>query len=289
MVEFAPANQDGLYRQGFAGDSYNTAIYLARLGLSVQYLTRLGDDSLSDAILKRLGDEGVDTSLIEQSDGRQPGLYLIDNDASGEREFRYWRDSSPARELFDQPVNLQHLNAFYFSGITLAVCRSGLDNLLALLNTLRENDCQVVFDPNYRPALWRDKEQTRDHYRAVLPLCDMALPTLEDEAQLWGTDDVSACRELYQSFGIRELVIKSPNLTAHGFAQDSNVEIPTQTVMAIDTTGAGDAFNAGYLSKRLTGGSLPAAIKAAQALAAKVVRHKGAIIPRTETTEAGNI
>jgi 2-dehydro-3-deoxygluconokinase len=288
MVELAAESTTGLYRRGYAGDSFNTAVYLARLGQAVQYLTRLGDDALSDAILVRLREEGIDASLIQQVPGRQPGLYLIDNDESGERHLSYWRDSSPARELFDDPLELGDVQAFYFSGITLAVCRSGLDNLLALLRTLRERGCQVIFDPNYRPRLWRGREQAQLHYRAVLALCDTVLPTLEDEAKLWGTDSVDGCRELYRAFGVKELLIKAPDLTAHGFHAEVATAIKAQAVAATDTTGAGDAFNAGYLAARLTGSDMPAAIEAAQALAAAVVQYRGAIIPRDEMNTAGN-
>ncbi|MBK6510710.1 MAG: hypothetical protein IPG06_15490 [Haliea sp.] len=144
MIELAAENSGGLYRRGVAGDSYNTAIYLSRAGLQVSYLTRLGDDALSDGIIAHLADEGIGDALIERVARRRPGLYLIDNDAQGERHFHYWRDHAPVRELFAQPLRLPAIDVFYFTGITLAVTRPGLAQLIALLVDLRARGCRIV-------------------------------------------------------------------------------------------------------------------------------------------------
>ena len=279
MTELAAERGAHLYRQGFAGDSFNTAVYLARAGLPVEYLTCLGDDALSDAIMARLTEEGIDSSRIRRLPGRQPGLYLIRNDAQGERHFSYWREHSPARELFDHPVNLEGLTHFYFTGITLAVCRTGLENLLDTLQRLRSEGCSIIFDPNYRPALWQSLAQAQDYNRKVLPLCDTVLPTLDDDTQLWGITGVDACRQHYFDMGVRELVIKAPDLVAHAFSAAEQVVKHAPAVAAVDTTGAGDSFNAGYLAARLRGAGMSEAVTAAQALSAMVVQHRGAIAP----------
>ena len=284
MVEIAPSGAPGLYQRGVAGDTFNTAVYLARLGCKVRYLTRLGNDPCSGDILNRLRAERIDDRLVQQADGRQPGLYLIDNDARGERHFTYWRDQSPARETFNTVPAVGDVDAFYFTGITLAVCRDGLENLLTLLDNLRSRDCRIVFDPNYRPALWDSGEQARDHYRAVLTQCDMLLPTLEDEVRLWGIDNVARCADFYREAGAREVVIKAPDLSAHGFSEGESVVIAATPVDAVDTTGAGDAFNAGYLARRLQGKDLGEAISAGQRLAAITVQHRGAIVPGEHMT-----
>lgn len=282
MVEMAAHDQDGLYRRGVAGDSYNTAVYLARAGLPVGYLTRLGDDALSEDIVHRITSEGISSQWIERCKGRQPGLYLIDNDTRGERHFHYWREQAPVRELFSRPVHLPGVDVFYFTGITLAVAHAGtgLQNLLALLSDLRQQGCQIVFDPNYRPALWESTQQAQECYRAVLPLCEIVLPTLEDEIKLWGIATIANCHAHYRELGVKELVIKGPALTAHVYAGDEQFVQQAKTVPARDTTGAGDAFNAGYLAARLRGGDIKSALDRAQQLSATVVQHIGAITPR---------
>lgn len=279
MVEFVSVGS--AWQQGFGGDTFNTAIYLARQGQAVEYLTALGDDHFSDNILELLKEESVGTSRVERCSNRQPGLYTIHNQENGEREFSYWRQQSPARELFDHPVSLKQVpDVFYFSGITLAVTRSGLENLKALLVALREKNCRIVFDPNFRARLWPDLNVARDCYQQVLGLCDWVLPTLDDEAALWGIESVETCRKFYSEFGVAELIIKAPGPECHVFCSGQHYQVAAQELAAVDTTGAGDSFNAGYLAARQSGSGVEESIAMAQQLAAKVVMQKGAIIPR---------
>ncbi len=287
-MELAKVNGSDLYRQGLAGDSFNTAVYLARTGMQVEYLTRLGNDAFSDTIVDLLRQEGIGSEGIRRVAGANPGLYIIRNDDDGERHFSYWREHSPARQLFDRPTSLADIDAFYFTGITLAVTRSGLVNLQALLVALRERGVRVIFDPNYRARLWDSREQAQRNYEAVLPLCDMVLPTLEDETALWGIDRVEDCNRFYQGYGVSELVVKGPQLVAHVFTEGEHFSRQASAVAAVDATGAGDSFNAGYLAVRLRGGPPGAALDSAQQLAAAVVQHRGAIIPREITESNGD-
>jgi 2-dehydro-3-deoxygluconokinase len=279
MIEMAATGQSGLFRRSVAGDTFNTAVYLARAGHKVTYLTRLGDEPLSDDILQAIRAENIATDLVMRQTGATPGLYMISNDSDGERHFSYWRDHAPARALFNEPLRLAGLSHFYLSGITLAVTRSGFDNLLALLQTLRKQGCRIVFDPNYRPALWDNQDQAQDHYRAVLPLCDIALPTLDDERVLWGLDSHTQCAALYRDAGVAEIVIKGDALITHVITNDTNASWQADQVAATDTTGAGDAFNGAYLAARLDGADIASAVAGAQQLARSVVQHRGAILP----------
>jgi 2-dehydro-3-deoxygluconokinase len=88
MVEFSAAT-DGLFARGFGGDTLNTALYLARLGVDTSYVTALGDDPLSDAMLAAWKAEGIKTDEVMCLPGRLPGLYMIERDARGERSFLY--------------------------------------------------------------------------------------------------------------------------------------------------------------------------------------------------------
>lgn len=281
MVEFCSSPDGGHWQQGFGGDTFNTAVYLARAGLRVSYMTRLGDDRFSNAAIKLLHGENVGTECVKQVNSRRMGLYTITNRADGERSFDYWRDQSPARELFDTAVEPPVCQYFYFSGITLAViCRDGLENLLSLLQALKRQGTQIAFDPNYRPVLWRGVEQARQAYQAVLPLCDMVFPTLEDEQALWGLADLQACQDFYAQFSVAELVIKAPDLSCHVITSDDYEVGYAASVDALDTTGAGDSFSAGYLAARVGKVDIAGAIEQAQQLAAQVVQHRGAIISR---------
>lgn len=282
MVEMAATGDADLYRRGYAGDSYNTAIYLARAGLPVSYLTRLGQDVFSQQILAQLDREGIDTRYIECAGGEQVGLYTIHNDADGERTFSYWRQASAARALFRTLPSLTGIDVFYFTGITLAVTRGDHANLVALLAQLRESGTRIAFDPNYRPALWDSPAQARSLLEAVLPYCNIVLPTLDDERALRGVGNTADCLDMFAQYGIEELVLKGDDGLAQVLCNGQVTSAQATMVTARDTTGAGDAFNAGYLAARLQGAAINDALGAAQALAAAVVQHHGAILPRQQ-------
>ncbi len=281
MVELAATDAPGVYRQGFAGDTLNTAIYLARdSGLRVQYLTRLGDDFLSSEILRFLAREGVETNSIHQVPGRQPGLYMIRNDDAGERHFSYWRNASPARQLFETPLAPTDADAFFFSGITLAVVQGHIDNLCATLQQLQQAGCHLVFDSNYRPALWRDPAAAQAACRRILPYCHTLMATLADDRILWQARSAEALADFYRDQGVREVVVRSEALKATVFHDAGQTTRQSRPVPAVDTTGAGDAFNAGYLAARYRGDPIRQCLAKGQALAARVVQHRGAILPR---------
>src|SRR6201995_749485 len=126
MIELKQAGS-GLYARGFGGDTLNTAVYLARLGVSVDYITALGDDPLSDEMIAGWQAEGVGTGKAARLAGKPPGVYLIATDDKGERGSCHWRESAAARSLLDLPgteLLLQSLAGYklvYLSAITLSI------------------------------------------------------------------------------------------------------------------------------------------------------------------------
>ncbi len=289
MIEMARGS-DGRFGMGCGGDTFNTAVYLARAGIDVSYATALGDDPYSEGIMSLAAAEGVKTDLILRAPGRHPGLYLIETDPKGERRFHYWRETAPARDLFELPEwgrvaeSLLGARLIYFSGVTLSLYSNvGLGRFLAVVEMARQQGVKVAFDGNFRPRGWKgDMARTRTVFLEALKRCDVALPTFDDEAVLWGDPSPEATVERMQAFGIAEIVVKNgPNsaLIATGGRQEF-VPVP-EVVVPVDTTAAGDSFNAGYMAARLTGENPAAAAVAAHRLAGEKIRHRGAIMPRT--------
>jgi 2-dehydro-3-deoxygluconokinase len=170
----------------------------------------------------------------------------------------------------------------YFSGITLSLySNTAIGRFLAVLELARERGVKVAFDSNYRPAGWRgDIARARTVYLEALKRIDIALPSFDDEAVLWGDASPQATVDRLHAFGIGEVVVKNAGNDALVAVKDEREWIPVkQNVKPIDTTAAGDSFNAAYLAARLKGESATEAVKAAHALAAEVVQHRGAIIP----------
>ena len=273
----------------FAGDTYNTSVYMARLGLQTDYVTNLGDDPYSEQILQRMANEKIGTGMIQQLPGRSPGLYIIRNTPDGEREFFYWRREAPARELFSTAAGADALTAqlaqcdcVYLSGITLAIIgEKSRAILLATLKRLREKGVKIAFDSNYRPRLWRDKAEAQQAMLEVLAHTDIALLTLDDEQLLWGDNSVKGCIERYKNTRVSELVLKRGADDAIIITNDEEIRVPVPPVHnIIDTTGAGDTFNAGYLAARLNGKSAAEAAQQGIRCAGIIIRYRGGVIDK---------
>lgn len=293
MVELSPyptAQEETreILALSFAGDTYNTSVYMARLGLETEYVTRLGDDPYSDQMIETMHAEGVGTGMIERAPGRTPGLYIIHNTPDGERAFFYWRGESPARELFADPNEnlrlyrqLESVDAIYLSGITLAILsESARQSLLDALEKLRAKGIKIVFDSNYRPRLWQSSGQAQQALGAVLEHCDIALLTLDDEQQLWGDASAEQTRKRYPS--LPELVIKRGADDTIVIAEGQSQTVPVPPVEnVVDTTAAGDTFNAGYLAARLRGATPTESAVEGTRCARLAIQHRGAIIEKT--------
>lgn len=290
MVELSPEPGIGdspVYRQGFAGDTLNTAWYLRALMPatgSVRYVTAVGDDAISGRMLAFMAANGIDISAIARLPGRTVGLYMIAVSA-GERSFTYWRSQSAARALADDPGRLERAlegcKLAYLSGITLAILsEDARATLLEVLARFRAAGGLVAFDPNIRPVLWQDAATMRDWITRGYATCDIAFPTFEDDAALFKDATPEDCARRISDLGTFEVVVKNgaaPVLLDVGGRQ-SRIP-PPRIVEPIDTTAAGDSFNAGWLAARLGGACATSAVKEGHALAARVIRHKGALMP----------
>lgn len=288
MIELSRNPALDAWRMGFAGDCANVAIYCARGGAGVGFLSAVGSDPYSEELRAFLGGEGVDCSLILTHPTRVPGLYAIRTDDRGERSFTYWRDQSAARDFFGLSgagaalAEAGQTRMLYLSGITLSLFDAdGQAQVAELARTVRENGGEVVFDGNYRPRGWPGADIARAAFAQIAPHCSIVLPTFEDEAALYGDTDPHESLDRWHDAGARLVVVKMGDKGAL-FSQEGEASrlIPCPERRAPrDTTGAGDSFNAGFLTALLAGAEPEAAVLAGHRLAGEVVMHPGAIIP----------
>jgi 2-dehydro-3-deoxygluconokinase len=280
---------DGRFALTCGGDTFNTAIYLARAGVNVSFATALGDDPFSESILALAAAEGISADLVQRVTGRLPGLRLVENGPSNERGGHYWREGSPMGELFELPdwmrlaESLLAAKLIYFSGITLSLfSTTSIGRFLAVLEAARQQGAKVAFDGNFRPRGWNGNlARTRTVFIETLKRVDIALPTFDDEAVLWGDSSPEATVARLQAFGIGEIVVKNGPKSALVAAPTNQEFVPVpEVVIPVDTTAAGDGFNAGYLAARLEGRDPAQAAGAAHRLAGDVIRHPGALLPR---------
>lgn len=276
---------DGSVARGYGGDTLNTAVYLARLGIGVDYITALGDDPWSDEMVAGWRGEGVGTDRVIRMPGRLPGLYIIRTDPAGERSFSYWRESAPARQLFELPETPALMEAMleydllYVSGITLSLYgEAGRQRLFGTLDRARRKDCRIAFDTNFRPRGWPDKSLAREAYQKALACADIVLASTEDLELLSDGSDIN---QIIGTCQADEFVLKLPDLSCRILSQGQDIVVKAEPVdQVVDTTAAGDSFAAAYLAARLTGVEPAAAAAVGHRLAGIVVGYSGAIIPR---------
>jgi 2-dehydro-3-deoxygluconokinase len=282
---------DGRFSLACSGDTFNTAVYLARAGLDVAFATALGDDRYSESILALAAAEGVSANLVLRVPGRLPSLCLVEDGPGGASDARHWREGAPAGDLFELPdwmrvaEGLLTSPLIYLSGITLSLySNTGLGRLFAVLEAARGQGTRVAFDGNFRPRGWKgDLARTRTVFVEALKRVDIALPTFDDEAVLWGDPSPEATVARLQAFGIREIVVKNGPGSALVAVPGATELVPVPEVMVpVDATAAGDGFNAGYLAARLAGDEPIPAASAAHRLAGSVIRHRGALVPRAD-------
>lgn len=278
----------------FAGDSLNTSVYLARLfpatQTQVNYITLLGTDPYSEMMLADWQREGINTTYIEQLSQKLPGLYLIRTDAQGERTFYFYRSQSAARELFNpehakrmQAILLQ-MDYLYLSNITLAILdQDKYKQLLGLLEQAKAKGAVIVFDTNYRPSLWPNVTKACQAVQEIMPLVDISLVTFDDEKKLFGDSTPTQCAERLHRFGAKEVVVKcgaEPCLVS--YAGEKTHVSGHAIEKVVDTTAAGDSFNAGYLAARWQQYSPIEAAQYGHALASCVIQYPGAIISQNQ-------
>ena len=289
MVEMS-SRGDNLYYQTFAGDTFNTAVYFKRCNPTEQvaYWTAVGDDNISQQWRSLLASEQLDPWMVQSSADCTLGLYMIDTDASGERSFAYWRSNSAARQVMSlsqatmADPRFSQAKSLFLSGISLAILSDDDKQLLLdQVSRLKQQGCLIIFDPNYRPRLWRSVEHARLWTDRAYALADIAFPGCDDHRQLYNHQSLSDVQLHVRAMGVQEIVIKNGEHGIQIFSQGQHSIVPAHKVdKVIDTTAAGDAFNGGYLAARFAGHSEQSSASFAAKVAAYVIGFRGAIVDK---------
>ena len=223
---------------------------------------------------------GIGADRVLYHPDRIPGLYAIETDDAGERRFTYWRSASAARDLFAPAFvpDLSGLSHLFYSGVSLAILSpAAREALFQAIVVFRAQGGIVAFDSNYRPRLWESVAAARSTTEMAWQLCDIALPSVDDEIALFGDRDDAAVRVRFARYGVGCGALKRGAAGPVGLGTGASY-VPETPVQVVDSTAAGDSFNAAFLATILTGHTESEALVAGHRLAAQVVQHAGAII-----------
>lgn len=277
----------GVYKVGFAGDTYNTAVYCARKlnqSGSVAYMTSIGNDPLSVGFIDAAKSEGIDTSQVRTDPDQNIGVYAVSTDVAGERSFSYWRTESAARRMFSNHLNVRaipHSRITYLSGITLAILQpNSRQALMKELRFLSQNGQSLIaFDSNYRPQLWESPDVAQSYISEMWDIADIALPSIDDEIALFGDPNEDAVISRFKEKPWKACAIKRGSRGPISPSLELNLHPEFQTAeFVVDTTAAGDSFNGAYLAAYMQNQNEVKCMLAGHDLAKKVVSAHGAIM-----------
>jgi 2-dehydro-3-deoxygluconokinase len=264
-----------------AGAESNTCVGLARLGLRVAWVSRMGADAAGDRILAALKAEGVDTQFVERDSQRRTGV-MIKEPGVG---VRYYRGDSAASVMGPDvlgQVPVAGARAALVTGVTALIGPQPHAAAVALLE--RARGLRIV-DPNLRHGLW-GSDRRAELVRPLVERCDLLLAGAEELDEILGAGkagkagggDTETLAVLATKLGPREVVVRGAT-TVGALAGGAWRELEIQRGDAVDPVGAGDAFNAGYIAVRLRGGSIDEALKAGV--------HCGAAVTSAASDTAG--
>ncbi len=268
------------FTRAAAGAELNVAVGLARLGLRVAYLSRLGDDSFGRYLRRFMDDEGIDTRLVASDAGHPTGFMLKTLAVDGQDPAsEYHRKGSAASHMGPDaaPDGLAGARHLHLSGVCAGVSAPMRELAFHLARRARQAGRSISFDPNLRPSLWPSEAVMVDTLNALAALADWVLPGLAEGERLTGRRGAAGVADVYLARGASLVVIKLGPQGACWFARDgSRGQVAGMAVpRVVDTVGAGDGFAVGLVSGLLEGLPVADAVARANAIGARVVGFPG--------------
>ena len=284
MIEISNV-KNNLYNQSFAGDTLNFCNYLDKKKLNAFFLSAIGKSEINQSLLDFLKSKNISTKYIKQINQFEIGLYLIKNKDNGEKQFFYWRDESAAKQYFNNIdfINLykelKNFDYIYFSGITLSIIHiSKLNNFIKLLKLLKSKKIKIVFDFNIRPSRW-NKKNLNIFLDSVLKFVDICFLSGEDMNYWKNKNNIKSYEQIVRKYKLKHSIFRKNAKFTYVFLNKTRYVFKNKLLKTVvDTSGAGDGFNAAYLSNFIVNNDPVLALKAGSSLGSKIVMKKGAIV-----------
>lgn len=290
LVEFTREEGDR-YIQSFAGDVYNTLFYGSRLGLKTKFLSCFGGDQFRDGIVKLSREENIDISSCKILEDRVNGLYTVDKDENDRPLFSFWRRHSAATQTLKENStelmieNVLQAKVVMTSFIPLAVLKK-TEYILPILKAVKGKST-IYIDTNIRRSLWKNVQDAREWIYTLSEYGDILSVSSGDHAFLFpNTDPIKH----YSSLGYKNIIYRDEAYPVKYFFDGIEGEVPTfKPTSIVDSTGAGDAFNAGCIYGILDNYTIGNAIRLGNASAAVALTGKGGIAKNYSSDEVMKI
>lgn len=286
LMELNQARGGSHFLPGHGGDTSNCAVAAARQGARVGYFTALGEDAFGDSFLELWRAEGVDASRVCRDPDAHTGVYFVSHDGDGHR-FSYLRAGSAASRITADKLPQQAITEARFlhvSGISQAISDSACDTVFRAIELARGGGVRVSYDPNLRLQLW-PLARARAVIHAAMADCHIALPGLDDAAQLTGHSEPNAIVDFYLTLGAELVALTLGAAGALVATPEQRRRVPAPRVAAVDATAAGDTFDGALLAELAAGREPFAAAEYAVAAAALSTRGYGAVTPMPRRAE----
>jgi len=255
LIDYTPLPDSdagmSVFEQNPGGAPANVLTCAAKLGRRTAFIGKVGDDIQGRFLVDTLKKTGIDTRAL-RVDGRYfTTLAFVKLAENGERSFSFARkpgaDTQLSSEELDQEL-ISHSDILHFGSLSLTD-EPARGATMEAVRLARQSGAMIAYDPNYRPLLWANKEEAMEQMRSPLPLVDF-LKVSDDEVELL-TDcaDPRVGAEKLVKLGLRCAVVTIGNQGALVSTKDGSVMVPGFPTKAVDTTGAGDSFWGGFLTR----------------------------------------
>lgn len=269
------------FKKYLAGAEFNVAIGINRLSHSASYISKVGADTLGRFIIDSAQEAGLDTRNLICDENFLTGMYLKQSVSTGDPVTSYFRKNSAASNLKIDEIDLSDLadvQMAHLSGIFPALSETTLDSFRNFNDKLQENKVFTVFDPNLRPALWKNKKEMVNTLNNLAKNSQIVLPGINEGEILVGSRDPETIADFYlnQSNLTESVVVKLGGDGAFVKTKNATYTISGFKVdQVVDTVGAGDGFAVGLESALLEGKTLEVAVHRACAIGALAVQSTG--------------
>lgn len=247
-----PLDQPDVFKGPFpSGAPANYINAAAKLGGDTGFIGVLGPDEFGDLVERRLRENGVDVSQLIRRPEYTTGCAFVAYQEDGSRRFLFHMRHAAAGTLSPQDVSptfLRDTQLLHITGSALAASDSCREACHKAIGIVKDRGGRVSFDPNIRPELL-GIEKTRDICKPVVDASDLILPSGEEACMLAGLDGLEdACQKLLESCSVLALKLGADG--SRIYTRSARLDVPPlpieELMPAVDPTGAGDAFGAGF-------------------------------------------